>query len=285
MKTLPVKVRSKAIGTKSASPCIVVLDPTGSQALLVNSGAQITAPKCEIHVKSTANPAAIFNSGSNLNFKKLCLKGTNVIKNSTTVNNLNLGCEAASDPYAASIPTVADSACTASNGNYNGATVNLTPGTYCGWHNFNNSSAKVTFAPGLYVIKNGGWNVNGGTWTGSGVTFYFADTSKIQFNSGIAADLSAPTSGTYKGLLFFEKAGLSKSDFIFNNAVSNKMTGLIWLPSRNVTYNAKSLMQSDALSMVMHRLILNNTTWNLEPDTLNSAQTAASGLSQIRLAS
>jgi Flp pilus assembly protein TadG len=43
--------------------CILVLDPSGTQSLLVNSGAELRAPDCEVHVKSTAQPAAIFNSG------------------------------------------------------------------------------------------------------------------------------------------------------------------------------------------------------------------------------
>ncbi|MDC7684297.1 pilus assembly protein TadG-related protein [Asticcacaulis sp. BYS171W] len=282
---LPLRVAATAIGTPgtgTAGPCILVLDPTGAQALLVNSGAKIVAPECEIHVKSKASPAAIFNSGSSLDFKKLCLEGSNVIRNSTTVNNLSLSCATAADSWGPTLPAVADSACTASNGNFNDASVNLSPGTYCGWFNFNNGAAKVNFAPGLYVIKNGGWNVNGGTWTGNGVTFYFADTSKIQFNSGIAASLSAPTSGTYKNVLFFEKPALSKSDFIFNNAKSNKMTGLIWLPSRNVTFNAQSLMDSDSLTMVINRLIVNQTAWNLTPETTNKS--SSGGLTNIRLA-
>lgn len=266
-------------------PCIYVLDPSGSQSLLVNSGAAVTAPECEIHVKSTANPAAIFNSGSSLNFKKVCIKGTNVIRNSTTVPSLELGCDAKDDPYAGTLPTPASATCTYSNGNYNGVKVTMSPGVYCGWHNFNHSSAKVTFEPGVYVVKNGGWNVNGGTWTGSGVTFYFADTSKIQFNSGISADLSAPTSGTYKDLLFYEASGLGKTQFVLNDSVANKLTGLIWLPSRELTLNAKSGIQSDALTIVTWRLILNNTTWNLGPlsGTNSGSGSGATTAGKIRL--
>jgi hypothetical protein len=282
MDTVKLTASSTAVNTisKGARPCIYVLDPSGSQALLVNSGANVVAPNCEIHVKSTANPAAIFNAGSSLNFKKVCIKGSNVIRNSTTVNKLELGCKAEDDPYAGTLPTPASATCTSSNGNYNGATINMTPGVYCGWFNFNNSNANVKFAPGVYVIKNGGWNVNGGTWTGTGVTFYFADTSKIQFNSGISATLSAPTSGIYKDLLMYEASGLSKSQFVLNDTVANKLTGLIWLPSRELTLNAKSGVQSDSLTLVTWRLILNNTAWNL---TTQTTSTGAAGTSKIRL--
>ncbi|ESQ91732.1 hypothetical protein ABAC460_05170 [Asticcacaulis sp. AC460] len=283
---LRVSVKSVAQGTTvttpSGAPCIYVLDPSGSQALLVNSGANVQAPTCEIHVKSTGNPAAIFNSGSTLNFKKLCVQGTNVIKNSVTVPNLVTGCAALGDPYAGTLPTPASSTCTFSNQNYSAATQNLTPGVYCGWFNFNNSSATVNFAPGVYVIKNGGWNVNGGTWKGTGVTFYYADTSKIQFNTGISADLSAPSSGTYKDLLMYEASGLSKTQFVLNDSVANKLTGLIWLPSRELTLNAKSGVQSDALTLVVWRLILNNTTWNLGPMG-GSSSAASGGMKNVRL--
>lgn len=282
MDRVKLTATSTAVNTisKAARPCIYVLDPSGSQALLVNSGANVVAPNCEIHVKSAANPAAIFNSGSSLNFRKVCIKGANVIRNATTVPQLELNCKAEDDPYAGTLPTPASATCTQSNGNYNGATVNMTPGVYCGWFNFNNSNARVNFASGVYVIKNGGWNVNGGTWTGSGVTFYFADTSKIQFNSGISAALSAPTSGTYKDILMYEAAGLSKSQFVLNDSVANKLTGLIWLPSRELTLNAKSGVESDSLTLVTWRLILNNTAWNLA--NLGSA-TGAAGTSKIRL--
>lgn len=287
---IDLTVSSAAAGTKTlattATPCIYILDPSGSQAMLVNSGAKVTAPNCEVDIKSTGNPAGMFNSGSSLNFKKVCVQGSQVTQNSTTVANLQLNCTTQNDPYSGNTPTPDSSTCTYSNGNYNDATVSLSPGVYCGWFNFNSSSAKVTLAPGVYVIKSGGWNVNGGTWTGSGVTFYFADTSKIQFNSGISATLSAPTSGTYKNLLFYEASGLSKSDFIFNDSVANNLTGVIWLPSRTVTWNASSGVASDSLTMVVWRIILNNTTWTLNPlSGSTSGSTSTSAMTNIRLVS
>ena len=265
VSSMSFNVTSTAVSTSGASPCIYVLDPSSAQSLLVNSGANVQAPNCQIDVASTGNPAAIFNSGSSLNFSEVCVQGTQVLQNSTSVPNLKTGCATSADPYAGTLPTPGSSTCTFSNLNYSTSSVSLTPGVYCGWFNFNNSSASVNFAPGVYVIRGGGWNVNGGTWTGSGVTFYFADTSKIQFNSGISATLSAPTSGAYANLLFYEAPGLSKSAFIFNDSVANNLTGLIYLPSRDVTFNAKSGVASDALTMVVWQLILNNTTWNLGP--------------------
>ncbi|MGL5138251.1 MAG: TadE/TadG family type IV pilus assembly protein, partial [Beijerinckiaceae bacterium] len=131
--------------------CVLVLDPSGSQSLLVNSGARLNAPTCEVHVKSKASPAAIFNSGSDLKAKRFCLEGSDVIQNSTNVKNLELRCKTANDPFASGLPAPPSTACPPGGGqNYSG-TFTLSPGVYCGWHNFN-SPSNVTFLPGVYLI-------------------------------------------------------------------------------------------------------------------------------------
>ncbi|EJW13436.1 Von Willebrand factor type A domain protein [Rhodovulum sp. PH10] len=263
METLTA--RATATAKKSSSTvCVLLVEPTGSQPLLVNGGAVLNAPDCEVHVRSTGSPAAIFNAGTTFTTKKTCLAGSTPIYNSTTVANVETRCSAATDPFAGALPVPESTSCTASNGNFNGGSVSLSPGVYCGWFNFNGAPT-VTLAPGLYVIKNGGWNVNGGRWTGTGVTFYFADTSKIQFNSGISATLKAPTSGTYSGILMYEPPGLSRSQFVFNDSVANELEGLIYLPSRDVTFNAKSNLATDKATLVFRTLILDQTRWNLAP--------------------
>jgi Flp pilus assembly protein TadG len=252
------------IATDPAGVCVLVLDPSGNQSLLVNSGAKVFGSKCEVHVKSKSTPAAIFNSGVVLKLKKFCIEGANVIQNSIVVENLSLGCKTASDPFAGNLPSPGPTGCTVMGTNYSGKT-KLSPGVYCGWFNFNGVT-DVEFNPGVYVIKDGGWNVTGGSFKGKGVTFYFADTSKIQFNSAMDTELEAPKSGSFKGILFYEAMGLGKSDFIFNNAVKNRMDGLIYLPSRNVTFNADSKMGNDNATIVVHRLIWNNITMNIQPN-------------------
>jgi hypothetical protein len=154
--------------------CALILDPAAPQALLVNSGAVVNAPACEFHVKSTANPAAIFNAASTINTAKLCIAGNNIIDNGGIHPNVQTGCTTAPDPFPGTLPTPASATCNYSNGNYNGGNVTLNPGVDCGWFNFN-AAANVTLNPGVYVIRNGGWNVSGGDWQGDGITFYYAD--------------------------------------------------------------------------------------------------------------
>jgi Flp pilus assembly protein TadG len=265
----------------STNVCILLLDPSASQALLMNSGANINAPNCEVDVASQGNPAAIFNSGTTLATSKTCIRGTSYISNGGTHPNLSAGCTTVSDPFAGNLPAPPSTVCAGPNangGNFNGGTVNLSPGVYCGWFNFN-SSPTVNLAAGTYVIENGGWNVGGGTWTGNGVTFYFADTSKIQFNSGMNMTLSAPTSGTYSGILFYEKSGLALSQFVFDDSVAENLTGLIYLPSRNVTFNSTSNISSPQFTLVADTAIFDTANWNLSPGPMKIAGTGSGSAS------
>jgi len=262
--TIGVSSRAKLVAT--GNRVCVLLKSTAAQALTVNSGANVSAPNCEVHVASTASPAAIFNASTTLSTKRICIAGANVIDNGGTHPNVVKSCSTAADPFADTLPAPPSAACQSNGGNWNGGTVNLTPGVYCGWYNFN-SAPTVNFAPGLYVIKSGGMNVNGGTWTGTGVTFYFDDTSVIQFNSAVKATLKAPTTGTYAGILFYEKAGLGQSNFVFDDSLGHDLDGLMWLPSRNVTFNSGSQIAADKLTMVFNTLILNSMTWAIDLST------------------
>lgn len=263
---LKVNVMSKAKGTGGGVVCILVLDKTASQAFLVNSGPEVDAPECELHVKSTASPAAIFNAGSDLETKRICIAGKSIIDNGGRHPNLETECITAEDPFAGKLYEPSSASCTFSNLNFNGGNVTLKPGVYCGWVNFN-SSPNVKFEPGTYILKNGGWNVNGGTWSGTGVTFYFADQSKIQFNSAVAATISAPTSGSYKDIVMFEKSGLSRSPLVFDDSRDMNLRGIMYLPSRDVTFNSGSRLTNKTMTIVVNTLILNGTRWDLSPAT------------------
>lgn len=280
VNTLNVAVNATAEATGGGDVCILAVSKTASQQILLNSGAKVDAPACELHAKSTGSNTAVFNAGTTINTSRTCLAGNSVLDNGGTHPNVEKNCAAASDPFAGNLPVPASSVCTLSNGNYNGGNVTLSPGVYCGWFNFNNAP-NVTFNPGLYVIQGGGWNVSGGNWTGSGVTFYFADTSKIQFNSAVATVLSPPTSGTYANILMYEKQGLAISPFVLDDSRNMKLAGLVYLPSRDVTFNSGSQLTSKSISLVINTLILNNTNWKLTPSDPRIA--SGSGTKTARL--
>jgi Flp pilus assembly protein TadG len=273
ISSIPVNATATASpGAQAKTPvCILLANGLKSQALLVNSGAQITAPNCEIDVLSTQSPAAIFNT--TLNVQNICIKGSTIIKNGGANPPVQTGCAAISDPFAGKLPTVAVGACDYNGQVYNPGSVTINPGVYCGWTNFNGSGT-LTLNPGLYVIENGGMTFNSGwTVTGTGVTFYLVDqNATITFNGNVNANLSAPTTGTYANILMFEPTGLSNSNLPINGTSGSSFTGLMYLPSRDVTINSVSNVTANSVTMVFSTLILDVTNWSIAPGALSMSR-------------
>ncbi|MGC1255304.1 MAG: Tad domain-containing protein [Candidatus Acidiferrales bacterium] len=127
------------------------------------------------------------------------------------------------------------------------STVTLRPGTYFGGINIT-GNANVTFTPGTYILAGGGLTVTGNsTLKGTGVTFY--DTSAtgyayapIDLTGNETANLSAPTSGTFEGFLFFQDPSLpvgSAGITVVGNS-SSTFDGIIYSPTTAITYVGNS---------------------------------------------
>ena len=284
--SLPVSASASAVNP-ATRVCILITDPTSSQSLLVNSGVQLNAPNCMIDVASSSSSAAMINS-SLPNIAGMCIDGGAVL-NSATVNNLTQKCATVTDPFANTIPAPSISTnCTVTNGNYSGTTT-LSPGTYCGNINFNgggtvnfkagnyvfynvtvnfNGTGTLSLGAGVYSLKGTKWNLNSG-WSvnGTGVTLYYADqNSYIQLNSNVTANLAAPTSGTYANVLIFEPNGLASSSFaVDGTSTGDLLQGLVYLPSRNITFNSTANATSDGLTLVAHQVIFDNVNWSIQP--------------------
>ena len=245
------------------TPCVSVLSP-GANAFVVNNGAAVHAPACILAVKSRAVPAAVLNTGTKIDTARLCIASDGITQNTRNLPSLSLDCPVAV-PDTIKLSAPADDACDDHPQSMGGTDITMEPGIYCGGMAFNAAASHVTFSPGVYVIKGGDWTVDGGAWSGNGVTFYFADASKIQFNSGVSIDLRAPQAGPYRNLLMFEAPGLAPSPFIFNDARAMHLDGVVWLPSRDMTFNSGSKLDSGGLMMGVHALTLDQTDWTIAP--------------------
>ena len=250
------------------APCVSILS-AAPDALVVNSGAAVHAPACILAVKSRAVPAAVLNAGTTIDAARICIASDGITQNARNLASLSLDCPVAV-PDEVKMSALVEGPCDNHPRSVNDTDATLEPGTYCGGMAFTTAASHVTFSPGVYVIKGGDWTVDGGAWSGNGVTFYFADTSKIQFNSGVSVDLRAPQAGPYRNLLMFEAPGLPVSPLVFNDARALRLDGAVWLPSRDMIFNSGSKLDSDGLMMAVHALTLDQTDWTVAPLRLNS---------------
>jgi len=249
----------------SSNVCLVILDPSGSQALLFNGGATISA-SCGIDVDSSSSNAFVYDGGS-LTATTLNVVGGDLINGGGSGLNATVktGASALPDPLS-SLPAPSIGACgTSTSSPYTGASYGLTlnsgnstlnPGVYCGGITLN-SGANATLNPGLYIINGPVIVGSGDTVTGSGVTIYF-ESSSWTSNGAASMNLTAPTTGTYAGILFFEARG-DTSTFILDSNTSSKCQGTFYLPSAQLTMNGGSNLGVYALFDV-YDLIVNSGT-------------------------
>lgn len=250
-------------GGTAGSACIWVLNTSKTETLRLNSGPNITT-NCEVHVKTTKNKAAVFNTGMNINVPKFCIEGTEVIDNTNgALTSIAKNCRTEADPYAAKLPPIPTvGSCSPESGKaYDADVVEFRPGTYCNDTNVNRALS-VTFKDGLYIIK-GKIVINKGTVVGDNVTFFLADqNANIHFNSNVEVTFKAPTTGTYAGFLFFEAPSSSVRQWTFDPG-KHTFEGILYMPNRELTFNSGTSLGSDKIAMVVDQLILNSTTWNI----------------------
>lgn len=234
-------------GKGDATYCVHVINSSASQALLMNSNANLTA-SCGVIVDSSSSTSMLINSGASLISTANNTHGGTLINGSPTISpSIVTGVAVQADPLA-SLPTPTVGSCgTTTSSPYTGSkyqlnvnsgvTATFNPGVYCGGINLN-SNATATFNSGTYIFQ-GSVNVNSGaSITGNGVTIYM-DSGQFIMNSGSSANLVAPTTGTYAGVLIYQ----SKSDtnqLILNGSSTSVWQGAIYLPTANLTLNSGS---------------------------------------------
>jgi putative Flp pilus-assembly TadE/G-like protein len=136
-----------------------------------------------------------------------------------------------------------------------GTTVTLSPGTYCDGIDISGSVQNIVFSAGSYILVGGGLQVNGAVAiTGTGVTFFNTypgtQTNKygnIGINGSGTVNLSAPTSGTNKALLFYQDprvAWTSSNGSIIAGAANSVYQGILYFPSTDLTYAGNSNSQA-----------------------------------------
>lgn len=207
-----------------------------ANALLINGTATLTAT-CGIMDDSGASPALILNGGDKVTATSFDVVGSIINNGSNTVSPTpSTGASPTGDPLSYLTPP-STGGCLQSNYIANSGSVTLNAGTYCGTTIFN-GGVTVTFNPGTYVftgtvILNGGVNA-----TGSGVTFYFSSGSWLM-NGASHANLTAPTTGTYAGILMYQSSSDS-TQMIVNGDTTSKYEGAIYAPAANLTLNGGS---------------------------------------------
>ena len=152
------------------------------------------------------------------------------------------------------------------NGNASGnvnsnQTKSLSPGTDAGM----DIKGAANLSAGIYYIDGGTLKINAQAVV-NGTNVVFVLTSKTaatspssiavaDFNGGAKLGITAPSSGTYAGVLFYQdRRALDSGTNKINGNSSSKMQGTIYFPKQEVQFNGTTNMNIAYLKLVAKRL-------------------------------
>ena len=169
------------------------------------------------------------------------------------------------DPFAAltdpsaHLPAVCDGNSLTVGNNQN---LTINPGCFTGI----NVRGTLTMNPGTYYIKGGDFETNAqSTITANGVTIILTgggtSIGQVKMNGGASIAMSAPTTGVFKGVLFYKDRDAPASfNDVFNGGASGSFLGAIYMPSQTVTLNGNSTFTTDCLQIVSRKVVMTGNT-------------------------
>lgn len=166
----------------------------------------------------------------------------------------------------------------------NTSTATLSPGFYYGGISINGNQA-LKFNPGVYILGGGGLSINGNTssMTGTGVTFYnttgLGGYKQIKLNGNTQVNLSAPTTGSLQGILFYQDPSVTGgAGSTINGNSSSTFDGALYFPTTTLTYNGNSSLSGYTI-VVAYDIVWNgNSTIGNNYSSLASGSPIKSGL-------
>jgi Flp pilus assembly protein TadG len=224
--------RAVATFQSSADACILALDPTVSKAILFSGNSGLTLKNCVLMANSVAGDAIKEQGSAIINVSCLISVGGVELTSAATLTDCTAPvtqAPPAGDPFA-DLPVPVDAG---NCRNDNGAI--LQPGNYC---NGMSLGGTVTLKPGTYIVSGGDFRVNANAnITGSDVTIYLTGDARVSINGNATVNLSAPTSGTYSGILFFgDRSNSTATNNTFNGTAQSHLTGALYFASQPVQY-------------------------------------------------
>ncbi len=253
-----VNISARAVGSSTNSPaCVFSLDPTASGALSVGGSSSMTLG-CGALVDSSSSTALSTNGGGTLTATAIGVVGG--YSGSGMTPTPKSGIAPAPDPLSYLTPPSVGG-CDQTNFHASGSgTTTLNHGVYCGGIQISGSGT-VIFNSGLYILDGGGLKMTGSaTLSGTEVTFYNTyDGSNsyggISLSGSAQINLSAPTSGTYEAILFYQdptvpSSGASSS--ITGNS-SSTFDGAIYFKTTPLSYGGNS--SSSGYTLILGRTV------------------------------
>ncbi len=234
--------------------CVLALHASASGAVTATGSTDVTLTGCDVASNSISSSAVTVSGSADITTNCVsavggvsATSGLDMTECSEAIENAPL----TADPYRnvaePTVPTTCANGAelnkflTNNNQTRNPKSTfgnaNSTGDAYCGGGNIHGTT---NLDSGVYVLNGGNWKVNStATLSGTGVTLYLTGGATLDINGGAEIDLSAPLTGTYKGIVIFfarDNTGSSK----INGGSDFDLAGAVYGAKHNIEFSGST---------------------------------------------
>lgn len=279
-----LRAEATAAVVSNGNYCVIAFENMATAGVIMQGNATVNMG-CGIATNSTASNAVVAGGSSSVYATPVSavggLQSSSNYASGTVLQPHSINQQ---DPFAALPTPVVPPGCANQLNVAPNATLNVANPTGVACYRGMNIKGAVTFAPGIYIIDGNAFSAGSqATISGTGVTFILtsnnatSDPSTIatfDMNGGANVQLTAPTSGTYQGVLIYQdRRALDSGSNTINGNASSKLQGAVYMPSQAVSFSGDSGMDTQCVQIAARRVtfIGNNNIVNNCPSGSGSS--------------
>ncbi|HEX4749079.1 MAG TPA: pilus assembly protein TadG-related protein [Bryobacteraceae bacterium] len=261
--------------------CVVALSPTAPAALDLTGNVTLTTTDCGIAVNSSSTTALTATGSTILSASSISVVGGASTGSTTVTPTPTTGVTSFADPLEGVPAPTVPSGCSSPTPTVANGVTTYYPGNYCTGITIPDNSSAV-FSPGTYFLINSGLTLQGNpTVNGTGVTFYLTSTTgstcvacTIDMQGNPSGTLSAPTSGSLQGILFFgDRSVTTTGASTIQGNSSFSLAGAAYLPHSALTMSRDATGQQ--IMLIANTVSMNgNVTLSINPESATTPLTA-----------
>jgi Flp pilus assembly protein TadG len=256
--------------------CMVSLERANVSGAIAIGGSATVNLGCGMISNSSSNTAVTAGGSSTITASPVAAVGGVPASSSYASGTVRLPFSPAqADPYAGLPNPTVPGGCSSQplraqpqdnftiSGSTNAQGGQVSPGVYC--YNGMDIKGTVTLPPNSIIYLNGG-NFDIGAQahlTGEHVTFILTSSTaatdpgsiaQLSINGGAELDLTASSTGTYEGVLFYQDRRAPYGSSQINGNSLSMLRGGIYFPNRQLVFNGTAGMSTECIQLVGRRL-------------------------------
>lgn len=269
-----ISTEATAAVVQNGDYCVIALARTNSTGITMSGNATVNMG-CGMASNTTSNNAVYAGGSSNIYATPIAAVGglawSSNYQNGTTLQPYSLP---QPDPYSGlPQPDISGMKC---NAKLDVSPNTVAPAASAGCYGSAKIQGTITLNPGVYYIDSANFSVGSqATITGTGVTIILTSANAatqpsqigtVSINGGATLNLSAPSDGTYAGVLFYQDrravdSGNANSINTINGNASSAFTGAFYFPSQELDFSGTAGMNTKCVKMVSKRVtFIGNST-------------------------